>query len=170
MASQARIRPRDTLSAGEQSLLSEYSTGALNRTSLHATPCVTVGQMQGRSREPGLGLRLPGAAPSPRAGRTAGELLTLGIRPAPSTLAKILSRAGLGPAPRRGATWRAFLKTQATGVVATDSSPWTPLLRRLYVLFFIELGRRVWITGITDHLNGPWVTQQSEKRDHGSGR
>ena len=95
--------------------------------------------------------------------RIQGELLKLGIRLAPSTIAKILSQAGLGPAPRRGRTWREFLKGQAKGIVATDFfTVDTAFLRRLYVLFFIELGRRrVWITGLTDHPNGPWVTQQA---------
>ncbi len=95
--------------------------------------------------------------------RIQGELLKLGVRLAPSTIAKILAEAGLGPAPRQGSTWREFLKRQATGVVATDFfTVDTAFLRRLYVLFFIELGRRrAWITGITNHPNGPWVTQQA---------
>ena len=60
-------------------------------------------------------------------------------------------------------TWRAFLKAQATRIVATDFfTVDTAFLKRLSELFFIELGRRrVWITGVTGHPNGPWVTQQA---------
>ncbi|MGO8871808.1 MAG: integrase, partial [Acidimicrobiales bacterium] len=67
----------------------------------------------------------------------------LGVHLAASTIAKILRDHGLGPAPRRsGPTWREFLRTQASGIVATDFFHVdTVLFKRLYVLFFIELGR-----------------------------
>jgi putative transposase len=96
--------------------------------------------------------------------RIHGELADLGHKLAPSTVWQVLQDAGIDPAPRRsGQAWRAFLEAQAKTIVATDFFHVdTVLLRRRYVLFFIEHGtRRVHLVGITAHPTGEWVTQQA---------
>ena len=65
---------------------------------------------------------------------------------APSTVREILRAAGIDPAPHRsGPTWRQFLHAQAAGILAVDCLHVdTVLLRRLYVLVFIEHGT-LWV-------------------------
>jgi hypothetical protein len=106
------------------------------------------------------------ARENPRWGyqRIKGELLRLGIHVSATAIRTTLRRHGLDPAPRRTATtWRAFLCQQATAIVACDFfTVDTVWLRRLYVLFFIELGtRRVYLAGVTTNPNAAWVTQQA---------
>jgi transposase InsO family protein len=94
--------------------------------------------------------------------RIHGELARLGITIAASTVWAILKRAGIEPAPGRNSeSWTTFLRAQAAGIVACDFfTVDTVLLRRYYVLFFIELQtRRVHLAGITTNPTGAWTTQ-----------
>jgi transposase len=96
--------------------------------------------------------------------RIHGELTKLGVTVAPSTVWEILRAAGINPAPRRsGPSWRQFLHAQAAGIVAVDFLHVdTALLRRLYVLVFIEHGtRRMHLGGVTANPTGEWTVQQA---------
>ena len=106
------------------------------------------------------------ATENPRWGyqRIKGELQRLGVHVSATAIRTTLRRHGLDPAPRRATTtWRAFLREQAAGIVACDLfTVDTVWLRRLYVLFFIELdSRRVHLGGVTANPDGGWVTQQA---------
>jgi len=94
--------------------------------------------------------------------RIQGELTRLGYRIAASTVWEILNAAGVDPAPRRaGPTWQQFLAAQAQGIIACDFfTVDTVLLRRIYVLVFIEHGtRRLHVAGATVHPTAAWVAQ-----------
>ncbi len=96
--------------------------------------------------------------------RIHGELAKLGVTVAPSTVWEILRSAGIDPAPRRsGPTWRQFLTAQAAGILAVDFLHVdTVLLKRLYVLVFIEHGtRRMHLGGVTANPTGEWTVQQA---------
>jgi putative transposase len=109
-----------------------------------------------------LVLRLARENPTWGCRRIQGELAGLGYRLAPSTIWSILTRAGVGPAPRRaGPSWTEFLSAQAKGILACDFLHVdTICLTRIYVLFLIEVAsRRVHLLGATTNPTGQWVAQ-----------
>src|SRR6266699_5360951 len=72
--------------------------------------------------------------------------------------------AGIDLAPRRaGPTRREFLTAQAAGILAVDFLHVdTVLLKRLYVLVFIEHGtRRMHLGGVTANPTRKWTVQQA---------
>jgi putative transposase len=96
--------------------------------------------------------------------RIRGELLKLGHRVSSTSIRNVLRRHRIPPAPRRaGLSWRRFLRAHGRAILACDYfTVDTVFLKRLYVLFFLELAsRRLLFTACGEHPGGAWAAQQA---------
>jgi putative transposase len=112
----------------------------------------------------GLILRLADENPHWGYKRIVGELKGLGVSVSATSVRKVLLGAGLPPAPRRmHSSWRAFLRAQASSMLACDFlTVETAFLQRIYMLFFISLAtRRIEYLACTPNPDGAWVAQQA---------
>ena len=98
--------------------------------------------------------------------RVQGALANLGHHVSRGTIANLLRKHGLEPAPERcrKTTWKEFLAQHMDVLGAADFfsvEVWTRRgLTRFLVLFFIDLStRRVQIGGIASKANGLWMSQ-----------
>ncbi len=100
-------------------------------------------------------------------GKIQGELLKLSYTVSESAVRDFLNRHPIQPALKRNGSesWRQFMAHYKDQILVCDFFTVDTLwLKRLYVLFFIELGtRQVHLAGITDHPNAVWVTQQARQ-------
>jgi putative transposase len=98
--------------------------------------------------------------------RIVGALANLGHHLSDQTVGNILSRHGIGPAPKRSRTtsWKDFISAHKDVLAGADFFTVEVLTLRglvtYYVLFFIHLeSRRVRVAGITKHPNEEWMEQ-----------
>ncbi len=126
-------------------------------------------QAGGRPRTPpsieGLIVRLARENGDWGYGKIRGELAKLGHKVSRETIANILERHGILPAPERGGSpsCRHLMTHYKDQVLTCDFfTVETLFLQTIFVLFFIEVGsRRVHFAGCTSHPNAAWVEQQA---------
>ena len=100
--------------------------------------------------------------------RIVGALRNLGHEVSHQTVANVLERHGLPPAPERGKrmAWRDFIRSHTEVLAAVDfftAEVWTAGgLITYYVLVFMRVAsRKVWIAGITTSPDSCWMAQMA---------
>jgi len=100
--------------------------------------------------------------------RIVGALRNLGHEVSHQTVANILQRHGLPPAPERGKgmTWRDFIRSHMEVLAAVDfftAEVWTlGGLSTYYVLIFMRIAsRKVLVAGVTTSPHGAWMQQMA---------
>ena len=147
----------DTLLAWHRKLIAEKYDGSAKRG---------VGRPRTTSEIAGLVVRMAQENRDWGYRRILGALSNLGHSVARGTIANLLKKHGIEPAPDRlrRTTWKEFLSRHWELIVAADFftvEVWTQCgLQRYMVLFFIELStRRVEVAGIASVANGLWMSQ-----------
>ena len=99
--------------------------------------------------------------------RLEGDLTNLGFVLSDETVATILKRRGIPPAPERlpSKSWQYLMADYRKRLLACDFfTVETLFLQTIYVLFFIELStRRVYLVGCTTEPTSAWVVQQARQ-------
>jgi putative transposase len=157
LAEVALIVTPETLLAWHRKLIAMKYDGSVNRTPGRPRTTKEITTLIIRMAEENRGwgyLRIQGA------------LANLGFTVARNTVANILKRHGIEPAPERmkRTTWKEFLKQHWHQIIATDFfsvEVWTRSgLTRFIVLFFIDVSTRtVQIGGFANRPNGLWMGQ-----------
>jgi transposase InsO family protein len=157
LAQVATIVTPETLLAWHRKLIAQKYDGSANRNPGRPKTLKEISDLVIRMAEDnrGWGYR-----------RIQGAIANLGHILAHTTIANILKRHGIEPAPERTrkTTWKEFLNRHWDQIIATDFftvEVWTCSgLTRFVVLFFMDLRtRRVEIGGIASSPNGLWMSQ-----------